>query len=71
MLANDADTRARFARVARLIEGFETPFGMELLATVHWVPIRVPCSRSLPSCLFAVSSTPPESHANRGAIFGI
>ncbi len=23
-------------RVARLIEGFETPYGMELLATVHW-----------------------------------
>lgn len=30
-------TRARFDRVADLIEGFETPFGMELLATVHWV----------------------------------
>jgi O-acetyl-ADP-ribose deacetylase (regulator of RNase III) len=27
----------RFNRVANLIEGFETPFGMELLATVHWV----------------------------------
>jgi len=27
----------RFDRVADLIEGFETPFGMELLATVHWV----------------------------------
>src|SRR5258708_6298314 len=33
-------TQARFDRVARLIHGFETPFGMELLATVHWV-----CSR--------------------------
>jgi O-acetyl-ADP-ribose deacetylase (regulator of RNase III) len=32
-----ADTLARFDRVARLIEGFETPFGMELLSTVHWV----------------------------------
>jgi O-acetyl-ADP-ribose deacetylase (regulator of RNase III) len=30
-------TRERFERAARLIEGFETPFGMELLATVHWV----------------------------------
>lgn len=30
-------TRDRFERVARLIAGFETPFGMELLATVHWV----------------------------------
>jgi O-acetyl-ADP-ribose deacetylase (regulator of RNase III) len=30
-------TRTHFDRVADLIEGFETPFGMELLATVHWV----------------------------------
>lgn len=36
-LANDADARERLARVAELIEGFETPYGMELLATVHWV----------------------------------
>jgi O-acetyl-ADP-ribose deacetylase (regulator of RNase III) len=36
-LADDADARARLARVAELIEGFETPYGMELLATVHWV----------------------------------
>ncbi len=31
------DTRERFQRVVGLIEGFETPFGMELLSTVHWV----------------------------------
>jgi O-acetyl-ADP-ribose deacetylase (regulator of RNase III) len=31
------ETQARFDRVAKLIHGFETPFGMELLATVHWV----------------------------------
>ncbi|HKI02752.1 MAG TPA: macro domain-containing protein [Thermoanaerobaculia bacterium] len=30
-------TRERFDRVVRLVEGFETPFGLELLATVHWV----------------------------------
>ena len=30
-------TQSRFDRVAKLIHGFETPFGMELLATVHWV----------------------------------
>ncbi len=28
---------ARLNRVARLIEGFETPYGMELLSSVHWV----------------------------------
>jgi O-acetyl-ADP-ribose deacetylase (regulator of RNase III) len=36
-LAAHPDTRERFQRVASLIEGFETPFGMELIATVHWV----------------------------------
>lgn len=29
-------TSDRVDRVARLIEGFETPFGLELLSTVHW-----------------------------------
>lgn len=29
--------RDRFDRVSELIDGFETPFGMELLSTVHWV----------------------------------
>ena len=27
----------RFARVAERVEGFESPFGLELLATVHWI----------------------------------
>ena len=36
-LSEHPDTLERFDRVARLVEGFETPFGMELLATVHWV----------------------------------
>jgi len=27
----------RLTRVAELIEGFETPYGMELLSSVHWV----------------------------------
>jgi O-acetyl-ADP-ribose deacetylase (regulator of RNase III) len=36
-LSTREDTRQRFERVGQLIEGFETAFGMELLATVHWV----------------------------------
>jgi O-acetyl-ADP-ribose deacetylase (regulator of RNase III) len=36
-LASRGDAEARISRVAELIEGFETPFGMELLSTVHWV----------------------------------
>jgi O-acetyl-ADP-ribose deacetylase (regulator of RNase III) len=27
-------------RIRNLIDGFETPYGMELLATVHWVKVR-------------------------------
>ncbi len=30
-------TRHRFDRVAELVAGFESSFGLELLATVHWV----------------------------------
>lgn len=39
-LKNHDNTRKRFDRVVNLIKGFETPFGMELLATVHWVVTR-------------------------------
>lgn len=34
-LAAHPATSDRFDRVARLVEGFETPFGLELLATAH------------------------------------
>jgi O-acetyl-ADP-ribose deacetylase (regulator of RNase III) len=40
MLAERPETQARFERVAKLVEGFESPFGLELLATVHWVMSR-------------------------------
>ncbi|MFN8816652.1 MAG: macro domain-containing protein [bacterium] len=36
-LATRQEALARFDRVARLTEGFESSYGMELLATVHWV----------------------------------
>jgi O-acetyl-ADP-ribose deacetylase (regulator of RNase III) len=39
-LAQDGPTRHRFDRVGDLVGGFETPFGLELLATVHWVARR-------------------------------
>ena len=35
----------RLDAVRDLIEGFETPYGMELLATVHWVMNRAPGAR--------------------------
>jgi hypothetical protein len=33
-------TEEHLEKVARLIEGFETPYGMELLATIHWAVER-------------------------------
>ncbi len=36
-LRETPSTLSRAERVAKLIEGFQTPFGMELLGTVHWV----------------------------------
>jgi len=37
VLQKHPESARRFKRVAKLIEGFETPYGMELLATAHWV----------------------------------
>lgn len=39
-LAGNPGTRHHFDRVERLVEGFATPFGLELLSTVHWVAMR-------------------------------
>ncbi len=36
-LEDHSITSSRFDRVTDLIQGFETPYGMELLSTVHWV----------------------------------
>lgn len=36
-LEAEPKTRERLERLAKLIDGFETPYGMELLSTVHWV----------------------------------
>ena len=36
-LEQHGETRERFDRVANLVEGFESPFGLELLSTVHWI----------------------------------
>ena len=34
------DTRAHFDKVADLVEGFESSFGLELLSTTHWVIVH-------------------------------
>ena len=37
VLRRSPRTRERFDRVADLVDGFESAFGLELLSTVHWV----------------------------------
>lgn len=39
-LASQPTTLQRSERVVQLVEGYETPFGLELLATVHWVAVK-------------------------------
>jgi len=36
-IAESPETETRFERVTELVSGFESPFGLELLSTVHWV----------------------------------
>lgn len=36
-LTHEPEAQARLARIGRLIEGFETPYGMELLSSTHYV----------------------------------
>lgn len=39
-LRGDAEANARLERLGALIRGFETPYGMELLSTVHMVAVE-------------------------------
>lgn len=36
-LADRTETQARMTQIEQLIQGFEDPYGMELLSSVHWV----------------------------------
>jgi len=53
----ETSSRERLQKVAELIEGFETPYGMELLASVHWVARHYePPAQSVESAVEAVHS---------------
>ncbi len=41
-IKEDSEGLARLDRVSRLIEGFETPYGMELLASLLWITTEDP-----------------------------
>ena len=55
LLRDHSATRDRLRRVAELIEGFETPFGMELLSSVHWCAKQVE-STDAPAILAGIRS---------------
>lgn len=41
LIKYDCFASSHLQSVAELIEGFETPYGMELLATVHWAALKL------------------------------
>lgn len=43
-------------QVGRLIEGFQSPYGMELLATVHWVATQDPSVANVDEAIQAIKS---------------
>ncbi|MBK1792513.1 type II toxin-antitoxin system antitoxin DNA ADP-ribosyl glycohydrolase DarG [Persicirhabdus sediminis] len=72
-LDGDNESLERLARVGKLIEGFETPYGMELLATVHWVATKDNYSANLESVLQGIKQwepTRPEWSARKTALMG-
>ena len=67
-LRDDAEALARMDRVAKLIEGFEDPFGLELLSSLHWVVREKPETREDPEvAIKAVQdwSTRKKQHLKR------
>jgi hypothetical protein len=56
-LRGDSEVQRRIARVAALLDGYEDPYGMELLSSVHWVMCHVDGARdSEESAVAAVHS---------------
>jgi O-acetyl-ADP-ribose deacetylase (regulator of RNase III) len=60
-LREDSEALARMDRVAELIEGFEDPFGLELLSSLHWVVRENPEARENPEvAISAVQAWSPR-----------
>jgi O-acetyl-ADP-ribose deacetylase (regulator of RNase III) len=55
-LASRDESQDRLRRVAELIEGFETRYGMELLSSVHWVATQPGNVRTAEDAITAVQS---------------
>jgi len=61
LIGEDSEAMARMDRVAELIEGFEDPFGLELLSSLHWVVRQNPEARENPEvAISAVQAWSPR-----------
>lgn len=62
-LQGDSETKANFNRVTNVIEGFESDFGLELLASVHWV------AKGNPATTASQAQAALEAWSKRKAMF--
>ncbi len=71
VLDGQPETAARLDRVAQLIEGFESTYGLELLATVHWAASRDDAGtpRTEPLGLDAVDQIVRSWNHRKGQLF--
>ncbi|TVR04735.1 MAG: Appr-1-p processing protein [Deltaproteobacteria bacterium] len=66
LLDNDDAARACFEAVQDLIEGFQTPYGLELLSTADWLARDTPAVRESPdACVHALADWPSGSERKR------
>ncbi len=61
-LAETPKAIARVNRVSELVEGFETPYGMELLATTHWVVTKSNCPVGMEEAIAGVQAWSVLAH---------
>lgn len=59
-LEHDDQAHSELARVGELIEGFETPYGLELLSTIHWLATHENGVHSAQDALAAVRQWNPR-----------
>ena len=64
-LAQNPEIRERMDRVVELIDGYEDPYGLELLSTVHWVMRENPEAREKPeAAIESVRNWVPSKRRN-------
>lgn len=60
------DDQRTFEQIADLIRGFETPYGLELLATAHWAATHFEgAAKSVEACIEAIGRWPKDPERKR------